>query len=39
MSNLVNEKYGYDENVEYDDEYQNVDYRDGIVYPIMVNFI
>jgi hypothetical protein len=30
MSNLVNEKYGYVENVEHDDEYQNVDYRDTI---------
>ena len=30
MSNLVNEKYGYVENVKYDDEYKNVDYRDTL---------
>ena len=30
MSNLVNDKYGYVENVEHDNEYQNVDYRDTI---------
>ena len=29
--NLVNNKYGYVENVEYETEYKNIDYRDTTV--------
>ena len=31
MSNLVDDKFGYVEDVEHEDEYKNIDYRDTIV--------
>lgn len=31
MNNLVNNKYGFVENVEYETEYKNIDYRDTTV--------